>query len=140
MKVAIATKEWKEVSGHAGKAQQWLVYDLADHTPGGALPEPARVTLTKEQTPHYIEDDTAPHPLDGVEVMIAGSAGDGFVRHMKKRGADVVLTGEPDPAVGADKADRRRGFAGPEVRYHHQPVQAAGFLLAALKAQHGDAP
>jgi predicted Fe-Mo cluster-binding NifX family protein len=103
MKVAIATKDFGEVSGHAGKAQQWLVYDLAGHRPGGPLPEPARVTLTKEQTPHYIEDDTAPHPLDGVEVMIAGSAGDGFVRHMKKRGADVVLTGEPDPAAALTK-------------------------------------
>ena len=56
------------------------------------------MTLAKEQTPHYMESDDAPHPLDGVEIMIAGSAGDGFIRHMKKRGADVLLTGEPDPA------------------------------------------
>ncbi|MBB4196706.1 hypothetical protein CCR94_12070 [Rhodoblastus sphagnicola] len=103
MKVAIATKEFSEVSGHAGQARQWLVYDLSRHTPGEPLPEPARVTLAKEQTPHYIEDEDAPHPLDGVEVMIAGSAGDGFVRHMKKRGADVILTGEPDPALALTK-------------------------------------
>jgi putative NIF3 family GTP cyclohydrolase 1 type 2 len=31
-------------------------------------------------------------------MILAGSAGDGFVRHMKKRGADVLLTGETDPA------------------------------------------
>jgi len=30
--------------------------------------------------------------------VVAGSAGDGFVRHMKKRGAEVLLTGETDPA------------------------------------------
>ncbi|MCW2317752.1 Predicted Fe-Mo cluster-binding protein, NifX family [Rhodoblastus acidophilus] len=103
MKVAIATKDFAEVSGHAGQARQWLVYDLARHAPGAPLPAPARVTLTKEQTPHYIEDENAPHPLDGVEMMIAGSAGDGFVRHMKKRGADVILTGEPDPATALTK-------------------------------------
>lgn len=42
-------------------------------------------------------DDKGPHPLDGVEIVIAGSAGDGFIRHMKSRGADVILTGESDP-------------------------------------------
>lgn len=39
----------------------------------------------------------SPHPLDGVEVVIAASAGDGFVRHMAKRGAEVLLTGEQQP-------------------------------------------
>ncbi len=37
--------------------------------------------------------------LDGVEIVVAGSAGDGFVRHMKNRGAEVLLTGETDPAA-----------------------------------------
>ena len=98
MKVAIPTKEWKEVSGHAGQARQWLVYDLVGHSPDKALPEPTRLTLTKEQLPHYFKDD-GPHPLDGGEIVLAGSAGDGFIRHMKTRGADVLLTGETDPAT-----------------------------------------
>jgi predicted Fe-Mo cluster-binding NifX family protein len=114
MKVAIPTKDWTDVSGHAGQARQWLVYDLSRHAPQNPLPEPARVTLTKEQTPHYLEDSDAPHPLDGVEVIVAGSAGDGFIRHMKTRGADVLLTGEPDAATalrklisGEDQPDQR---------------------------------
>lgn len=98
MKIAVATRDWVAVSGHAGKAETWLLYDLADHRAGAPLPQPARVTLTADQVFHYFKDD-GPHPLDGVEIIVAASAGDGFLRHMKTRGTDVLLTGETDPAA-----------------------------------------
>lgn len=98
MKIAVPTKDWVAVSGHAGQARCWLVYDLADQRAGEPLPLPTRVELAKEQLFHHMADDGA-HPLDGVEIVVAGSAGDGFIRHMKKRGADVLLTGETDPAI-----------------------------------------
>ncbi len=98
MKIAIATKDWQTVSGHAGKARYWLLYDLQPGKTGAPLPVPARIELTHDQLPHYFQDD-GPHPLDGVEIVVAASAGDGFVRHMKKRGAEVLLTGETDPAA-----------------------------------------
>lgn len=101
MKIAIPTMDWATVSGHAGQARCWLVYDLSQHYQGAPLPAPARIELVKEQLPHYFKDD-GPHPLDGVEVIVAGSAGDGFVRHMKKRGTDVLLTGETDPATALE--------------------------------------
>jgi predicted Fe-Mo cluster-binding NifX family protein len=96
MKIAIPTRDWETISGHAGQAQSWLLYDLTNYRAGESLPPPARIELVKEQLPHYFKDD-GPHPLDGVEIILAGSAGDGFVRHMKKRGADVLLTGETEP-------------------------------------------
>ncbi|MFC0243316.1 NifB/NifX family molybdenum-iron cluster-binding protein [Rhodopseudomonas telluris] len=114
MKIAIPTADWITVSGHAGQARQWLVYDLTGHHDGDTLPSPARVELTKEQLPHHFKDD-GPHPLDGVEVIVAGSAGDGFVRHMKKRGADVLLTGETDPAAALDHVIK--GEALPDQRF-----------------------
>jgi predicted Fe-Mo cluster-binding NifX family protein len=96
MRIAIATKDWQTVSGHAGQARCWLLYTLS---PGDApLPEPVRIELTKEQVLHHFRND-GPHPLDGVEIVVAGSAGDGFLRHMQKRGAAVLLTGETDPAA-----------------------------------------
>ena len=97
MKIAIATKDFAEVSGHAGQTRQWLLYDLAGHRSGQLLPAPQRIDLAKEQVLHVFEDD-GPHPLDGVAIVVAASAGDGFIRHMRKRGADVLLTGEKDPA------------------------------------------
>ena len=95
MKIAIAAKDFATVSSHAGQARQWLLYDCH---PGAPLPAGERIELAKEQVIHHI-DDNGPHPLDGVEVVIAASAGDGFIRHMAKRGAQVLLTGETDPAA-----------------------------------------
>jgi predicted Fe-Mo cluster-binding NifX family protein len=98
MKIAVATKDWVAVSGHAGQARCWLLYDPADHRSGELLPPPTRVKLAKEQLFHHFRDD-GPHPLDGVEIVVAGSAGDGFIRRMRRRGAEVLLTGETDPAT-----------------------------------------
>ncbi|MBL8445839.1 MAG: hypothetical protein JNJ44_00310 [Zoogloeaceae bacterium] len=99
MKIAIPTQDYVRVAGHAGQARHWLVFDCQ---PGLPLPAGERVELTKEQVFHHFQDD-GPHPLDGVELVVAGSAGDGFVRHLAKRGAQVLLTGELDPCLALAK-------------------------------------
>jgi predicted Fe-Mo cluster-binding NifX family protein len=100
MKIAIATKEnWSRVSGHAGQTRDWLVFDCQ---PGHPRPTPLGIQLTKEQLPHYFNDDD-PHPLHGVEIVVAASAGDGYIRHMRKWGAQVLLTGETDPLIALEK-------------------------------------
>ena len=112
MKIAIATKDdWNHVSGHAGKTSDWLVFDCV---PGQPIPEPQRISLSKEELPHFFQDD-GPHPLHGVEIMVAASAGDGFVRHMEKWGAKVLLTGEADPVQALKKI--LNGEALPETRF-----------------------
>ena len=111
MRVAVAvTEDAARVSGHAGQARHWLLCELAAE---GAPPPPRAIVLTKEQLPHHFQDD-GPHPLHGVQLVVAGSAGDGFVRHMAKWGAEVLLTGEGDPQAvlqkiraGAQLADPR---------------------------------
>ncbi|WP_295454486.1 hypothetical protein [uncultured Thiodictyon sp.] len=90
MKIAIATKDFTRVAGHAGQARHWLLYDSE-----APAPEPLRIELEKAQVFHHWEGD-GPHPLDGVAVMVAGSAGEGFRRRMGKRAVDVLLTGEPN--------------------------------------------
>ena len=112
MKVAIAThKDWTQVSGHAGQTREWLLFDCR---PGAPLPEPQRIALTKQQLPHHFQDD-GPHPLHGVQVLIAGSAGDGFLRHMETWGAEVLLTGETDPRAALQKV--LAGEALPDTRF-----------------------
>lgn len=94
MKIAIAVKpDLQTVSGHAGQTADWLVFDCQ---PGATEFTASHLHLTKEQLPHHFQDD-GPHPLDGTEIIVTASAGEGFVRHMKKWGAEVLLTGEKDP-------------------------------------------
>ncbi|MEO5658379.1 MAG: hypothetical protein ABIQ90_01100 [Polaromonas sp.] len=100
MKIAVATKDdWTQVSGHAGQTRDWLVFDCQ---PGQPIATPGRVHLTEEQLPHHFRDDS-PHPLHGVQIVVAASAGDGYLRHMEKWGAQVLLTGETDPRVALEK-------------------------------------
>ncbi len=114
MKIAIATKDFTEVSGHAGQARQWLLYDLSDHQSNKLLPAPRRIDLAKDQVLHVFEDNE-PHPLDGVDIVVAASAGDGFIRHMKKRRTEVLLTGETDPAMAISRI--LAGEALPDTRF-----------------------
>jgi hypothetical protein len=112
VKIAIATKDnWTRVSGHAGQTRDWLVFDCEPSQP---IPEPLRVQLSKEQLPHYFQDD-GPHPLHGVEIVVAASAGDGYFRHMGKWGAQVLLTGEDEPIVALKKI--LNGEALPDTRF-----------------------
>lgn len=112
MKIAVAThKDWSQVSGHAGQTRDWLLYDCRAGEP---LPQPQRISLSKEQLPHHFKDD-GPHPLHGVDLLIAGSAGDGFLRHMAGWGTQVLLTGEREPRVALEKV--LAGKALPDQRF-----------------------
>lgn len=100
MKIAIATNDdGSRVAGHAGQARHWLVYRCE---PGEAILEPECVVLRKEQLAHHFTDDE-PHPLHGVDIFVAASAGDGYLRHMARWGAQVLLTGEREPKAALAK-------------------------------------
>lgn len=98
MKVALSTKNFRAICGHAGQCRHWLIYDLTGHVSGAPLPEPQRVELEKAQVIHHFSGEGA-HPLDGTSVVLTASAGDGFVRRMQQRGARVCKTGETDPSA-----------------------------------------
>ncbi|MBK1612065.1 hypothetical protein CKO44_01085 [Rubrivivax gelatinosus] len=100
MRIAIAVDpSGREISGHAGQCRNWQLYDCRA---GEGLPQPVPVELTREQLPHHLKDED-PHPLKGCEILVVGSAGDGFVRHMAGWGAQVVRTGERDPRQALER-------------------------------------
>lgn len=112
VRIAIAVnEEGDRVSGHAGQTRHWLLFDCV---PGLHVPAPTRVLLSREQLPHHFKDD-GPHPLHGSHFIVAASAGDGFVRHMNKWGAQVLLTGEADPPAALAKI--LEGEALPDTRF-----------------------
>ncbi|KIL99870.1 Nitrogen fixation-related protein [Paramagnetospirillum magnetotacticum MS-1] len=95
MKIAVAVdSSYAKVSGHAGRARHWLVYET------DRASSSVRVELEAAQVFHHYEGD-GPHPLDGIETVIAISAGEGFMRRMQARGIDARQTAEtnPDKAV-----------------------------------------
>ena len=96
MRFAIAVgKDYTAVVGHAGQHRHWLVVEAEA---GGEPRAVARVELEKHQVFHHWED-LGPHPLDGIDVLIAASSGEGFLRRMEKRGVEAVLTRETDPVL-----------------------------------------
>lgn len=98
MKFAVATDDFATVAAHAGHAARFVVFE---GEPGQEPVETARVDLTQDQTGHYYQGGA--HPLDGINVLIAGSAGQCFVEKMAARGIiTAVAPGmAPDLAVAA---------------------------------------
>lgn len=101
MKIAVGTKRFTTIAGHAGRTRDWLVFATTDT---GTFSEPQPIVLEKAQLIHHFgSHGQGAHPLDGAAVVISGSAGEGFIRHMHQRGARVVLTGESDPREAVRK-------------------------------------
>lgn len=95
MRIAVATSDFTKIAGHAGRARKWLIYAVdSDGNPA----QPERLELAADAVFHYAEDGH-PHALDGMDAVIAQSAGEGFLKHMGKRGIRPVLTAEDDPAT-----------------------------------------
>ena len=93
-KIAVASQNFRTVTGHAGKTRRFLIYQVE---PGEEPQEVERMDLPKEMAFHEFHDSGA-HPLDGVQTLIVGSCGAGFVRRLADRGVAVVVTAETDPA------------------------------------------
>lgn len=95
---AVASSDFLRVTGHAGKARKFLVFEAGD---GGPPRELRRVDLNRDQVFHNFKDDLAhsDHPLAGIDVLIAASCGPGFLTRMQQRGVAAVLTREDDPAM-----------------------------------------
>jgi len=107
MKIAISSnKSLTRITGHAGKATHFLVFQ-AEPNQEPQLVE--KVTLPKDMTFHeyHANTSTAPHPLDGTELIITTSAGVNFQQKVTARGIRLVITDETDPVTAI-----KRFFAG----------------------------
>ena len=98
MRIAVASQNFRTVTGHAGKTRRFLVFEAS---PGQPAREVERFDLPKEMAFHEFRGD-GPHPLYSVQAVIAGSMGPGFARRLAGRGITAVATSETDPARAAD--------------------------------------
>jgi predicted Fe-Mo cluster-binding NifX family protein len=95
MKIGVTSQNFRTITGHAGRARRFMIFEVS---PDGHISLAEKLDLPKEASIHEHPID-APHPVDGVDVLITGSAGDGFVKKMAARGIKVVATAETDIMV-----------------------------------------
>ena len=98
MKIAVTSQNRKTITGHAGKCRKFWVYEVE----GSKVSSKNLLELPIEQSFHE-SDHAAPHPLDGVNVLIAGGMGFGLQNRLNQKGILAVATAEtaPDRAVAA---------------------------------------
>ncbi|KOR31592.1 nitrogen fixation protein [Achromatium sp. WMS3] len=96
MRIAVTSQNFRTITGHAGKARRFIVYE-ADGL--GTVKEQERLDLPAELSIH--EYRGADHPLFGLnlQALITQSAGPGFIQHLNQRNITVHVTGEDDPTV-----------------------------------------
>lgn len=119
MKIAVAVLDDESVATHGGQARHFLLFDAAaaDPVPVG------RMDLGPAALLHHF-GDCRPHPIDGVAVVIAGPSGEGFVKHMARRGIECVLTAETDPLQSV--RDWLAGTVKPAASMHHPHINPHG--------------
>jgi len=104
MKIAVTSQDRNTITAHAGMCRRFWIYAVDDgqQTGGKTLLE-----LSKEQSLHE-SHGAGPHPLDAVNVLIAGGMGSGLADRLARRGIRALVTSETDPdrAVAAFVAGR----------------------------------
>ncbi len=93
MKIAVTSQNFRTVTGHAGRARRFLIFEAQ---PGGEPVETGRLDLPKELAIHDFDDD-GPHPIDGVDAVLSEGFGQGFAQRMARRGIIAAATAETDP-------------------------------------------
>jgi predicted Fe-Mo cluster-binding NifX family protein len=92
MKIAIASQDKKQVTGHAGRCQKFWIYE----TDEASILDKSLLELTPAQSFHN-SSPQSPHPLDTVQVLISGSLGKGLARRLENHGIEGIITSETDP-------------------------------------------
>ncbi len=92
MRVAVTSQNRREVTEHAGRCRNFQVYEVQE----GAIVRCDLLELAREQSFHDSPPE-APHPLDGVDVLITGGMGEGLRLRLARRGIAALVTTERDP-------------------------------------------
>lgn len=94
MRIAVTSQNFKTITGHAGKARRFLVFEIDK---SGEPVEVDRLDLPKEMSLHEYHGED--HPLFGLglDALVTQGAGQGFMRRLAGQGIVVHATSESDP-------------------------------------------
>lgn len=90
--IALTCQNRREITEHAGQCRNFLVYRVE----GQEIGPPRLLELPPENSLHHLSGD-APHALDGVDLLISASMGDGLRHKLAQRGVHTLLTSERNP-------------------------------------------
>ena len=96
MKIGITSQNFRTITGHAGKARRFLLYETQGD---GSVREVGRLDLPKELSMHEFRGDA--HPTDGLDLIVTAGCGKGFIQRLASRGIRVITTALDDPAEAA---------------------------------------
>jgi predicted Fe-Mo cluster-binding NifX family protein len=92
MKIAVTSQNRKNITEHAGRCRKFWVFSVEDKK----IVDRQLLELPKEQAFH----DSSPHadhPLDDIDILIAGGMGQGLMRRLERKGIASLVTAEDDP-------------------------------------------
>jgi predicted Fe-Mo cluster-binding NifX family protein len=92
MKIAVTSQNRKNVTEHAGRCRKFWIFNIENNT----IVDKQLLELPREQAFHD-SSAHAPHPLDHIDILIAGGMGEGLMARLERRGIKSVVTQEDDP-------------------------------------------
>jgi predicted Fe-Mo cluster-binding NifX family protein len=98
MRIGVTSQNFRTITAHAGRSRRFIIY--ADRPDGGIIQE-NMLDLPIEMSIHGFPR-SATHPIDGLDVLITGSCGNGFKRKLAERGIRVIVTSETDPLMAVE--------------------------------------
>jgi predicted Fe-Mo cluster-binding NifX family protein len=96
MRIGVTSQNFRTITGHAGKARRFLIFEAAGTEPPQ---ETGRIDLPKEMSLHEYHGDD--HPVFDMDVVITAGCGARFVERLAARGVRVFATSETDPQTAA---------------------------------------
>lgn len=91
MKIAVASQNRQQVTGHAGQCRRFWIVEIADQAVVGRV----LVELEREETFHATGGGLPP-ALQGIDRLIAGGMGPGLRQRLAARGIAAIVTAETD--------------------------------------------
>ena len=96
--IALTCQNRRDITEHAGRCRNFLIFAVD----GEAISEPRLLELPIEGSLHNLSGP-GPHPLDGVDLLISASMGQGLRAKLGERGIRTLLTQERDPLTAVQR-------------------------------------
>jgi predicted Fe-Mo cluster-binding NifX family protein len=96
MKIAVTSQNRRDITEHAGRCRNFWVFEVD----GLQIVNRSLLELPKDASFHDAPAH-APHPLDGVDVLISGGMGEGLKARLARRGIEALVTTERQPERAA---------------------------------------